>query len=55
MRSLKYFALAVAGLMSLGTSAYAGVIVAVPEPGTLSLFGAALAGLIIGGRFIRRK
>jgi hypothetical protein len=55
MRNLKYFVLAVAGSMSLGTSAYAGGVVAAPEPGTLSIFGAAVAGLIIGSRFIRRK
>jgi hypothetical protein len=55
MRSFLIFAAAIVGAATLATTAHATAIVAVPEPGTLSLFGAAVAGLIIGGRFLRRK
>ena len=55
MRSFLVLAAAIAGAASHASTAHATGIVPIPEPGTLSLFGAALAGLIIGGRFIRRK
>jgi hypothetical protein len=55
MDGWKFVAAACASSMSLTSTAYAGVPVPLPEPGTLSILGAAVAGLIVGGRFIRRK
>jgi hypothetical protein len=57
MRSVALIAVAIAGAISFGSTAHATGLtpIPLPEPGTLSILGAAVAGLIIGGRFIRRK
>jgi len=55
MRSFALLMAAIGATVSLGSTAHATGIAPLPEPGILSIVGAALAGVIIGGRFINRK
>lgn len=57
MRSLVFLAAAALTLVSLGSTANAtgSTAVPVPEPGSMSIIAAAMAGLVVAGRFIRRK
>ena len=44
-----------AGVLVLGTSPALALTVQIPEPSAITIYGAAIAGLIIAGRWMRRK
>lgn len=44
-----------AGAVLLSASPAFALIIPIPEPSALSIYGAAVAGIIIGARLLRRK